>query len=59
MSTDHYLQEVNVFSFPAKLMAALVAVLFLLGDFPATSASLPYGNNSSFAITFNMRSSIL
>ena len=31
-------------SFPAKLMAAIVAVLLLVCDFSATSASLPYGN---------------
>ena len=31
-------------SFPAKLMAAIVAVLLLVCDFSATSASVPYGN---------------
>ena len=42
--------------FPSKLMAAVVLIFFLVGDFPATSASLPCGNNSSFiAITSNMK----
>ena len=31
-------------SFPAKLMATIVAVLLLVCDFSATSASVPYGN---------------
>ena len=31
-------------SFPAKLMAAIVAVLLLVCDFSATSASVPYDN---------------
>ncbi|KAK4568745.1 hypothetical protein RGQ29_004233 [Quercus rubra] len=30
-------------SFPAKLMAAIVAVLLLVCDYSATSASVPYG----------------
>jgi hypothetical protein len=37
--------------FPAKVMAtAIVAVFLLVGDIPATSASLPYGNNSSLKV---------
>ncbi|KAK4568741.1 hypothetical protein RGQ29_004229 [Quercus rubra] len=34
-------------SFPAKLMAAIVAVLLLVCDFSATSASVPYGVGKS------------
>jgi hypothetical protein len=35
--------------FPAKVMAALVALLFLLvADIPSTSASLPYSGNNTF-----------
>jgi hypothetical protein len=31
--------------FPAKVMATVIVAVFLLvGDIPATSASLPYGN---------------
>ena len=42
--------------FPAKLMAAVVLIFLLVGDFPATSASFPSGNISSFiSITSNMK----
>nr|POE98821.1 hypothetical protein CFP56_75718 [Quercus suber] len=34
-------------SFPAKLMATIVAVLLLVCDFSATSASVPYGVGKS------------
>ncbi|KAL4634130.1 hypothetical protein ACB092_04G175900 [Castanea dentata] len=34
-------------SFPAKLMATIVAVLLLVCDYSATSASVPYGVGKS------------
>ncbi|GMY14916.1 putative polyamine aminopropyl transferase [Fagus crenata] len=34
-------------SFPAKLMAAVLAIFLLVGDFSATSALLPYGGRKS------------
>lgn len=41
-------------SFPAKLMAAVLAIFLLVGDFSATSALLPYGNNSFHCYHFSL-----
>ena len=43
-SRSYCFQPSIMSSFPAKLMAAIVAVLLLVCDFSATSASVPYGN---------------